>query len=77
MAWASERSGARGTRYAGIYRDPDGHKRSIVRRRRSPITCTVRPAPEQRSRMRDDHAGKLVHGADTNVGVLSAYVGTE
>jgi hypothetical protein len=34
---------------------------TIVRRRRSPITCTVRPAPEQRSRMRDDHAGKLVH----------------
>ena len=30
MAWAWERSGARGTRYAGIYRDPDGHKRSIA-----------------------------------------------
>src|SRR5829696_5447158 len=28
MAWVSERSGARGTRYAGIYRDPDGNKRS-------------------------------------------------
>jgi integrase len=28
MAWVSERSGARGTRYAGIYRDPDGKKRS-------------------------------------------------
>jgi len=49
---------------------------TIVRRRRSPITCTVRPAPEQRSRTRDDHAGKLVH-PELNVGVLSAYVGTE
>jgi hypothetical protein len=28
MAWVSERSGTRGTRYAGIYRDPDGQKRS-------------------------------------------------
>ena len=28
MAWVSERSGARGTRYAGIYRNPDGNKRS-------------------------------------------------
>ena len=50
---------------------------TIVRRSRSPITCTVRRAPEQRSRMRDDHAGKLVHPELINVGVLSAYVGTE
>jgi integrase len=28
MAWVFERSGTRGTKYAGIYRDPDGHKRS-------------------------------------------------
>ena len=28
MAWVAERSGARGTAYTGIYRDPDGNKRS-------------------------------------------------
>ena len=28
MAWIMERTGARGTTYMGVYRDPDGHKRS-------------------------------------------------
>jgi len=28
MAWIIERSGARGTSFMGVYRDPDGHKRS-------------------------------------------------
>jgi hypothetical protein len=28
MAWVVERHGARGTRYRGGYRDPDGHLRS-------------------------------------------------
>jgi uncharacterized protein (TIGR00369 family) len=28
MAWVAERTGPRGTRFTGLYRDPDGHKRS-------------------------------------------------
>jgi len=28
MAWIMERTEARGTTYMGVYRDPDGHKRS-------------------------------------------------
>ena len=28
MAWIMERAGARGTTFMGVYRDPDGHKRS-------------------------------------------------
>lgn len=30
MAWIIERSGARGTTFMGVYRDPDGHKRSAL-----------------------------------------------
>ena len=28
MAWVEERAGVRGARFIGLYRDPDGHKRS-------------------------------------------------